>query len=552
MIDPSIPRLPKICGADIELGNFVLGAPGIDTGSQAARALLAEIDGLPRARGYSLTPYSGSWSSYGCGRAKTSDRDEWDNRGGPAWDPQDWGRKYLPTNGGCIYIDLDHLELCLPETSSAWDHASAWHAMLRIARGAMDAANARQPEGRSIQVLVNNSDGHGHSYGSHQNFLVTRRLWDNIIKRKPHYLGWLASFQVSSIVYTGQGKVGSENDAPEVPFQISQRADYFETMLAMQTTFDRPIVNSREEPLCGGSRWSKDPAAPARLHCIFFDNTLAHLSCLLKVGVMQLALAMMEAERVDPTLVLDDPLTALGAFSRDPTLRARARLASGREVTAVELQFLFLEEAKRFAAEGGFQGYVPRAQEILDLWENTLERLRAADWTSLASKLDWVMKLMILQRTMSRRPSLCWDSPEIRHLDQVYSSLDPSGLYWSYERSGFAERLLDENRIRHFCSEPPSDTRAWTRAMLLRTANPEWVDSVDWDSVSFRIREGGYWPSLRTIEMPNPLGMTEAEAAPLFAADGSFSDLLDALAEMPGGSRTEPVNRTERGLQKVN
>jgi proteasome accessory factor A len=265
------------------------------------------------------------------------------------------------------------------------------------------------------------------------------------------------------------------------------------------------------------------------LHVIFFDNTLAHLSCLLKVGVMQLALAMIEGERVNPALVLDDPLAALGVYSHDPTLRSRARLAAGGEATAVELQFLFLEEARRFAAEGGFEGFVPRAPEILDRWEDTLERLRAADWMGLAPKLDWVMKLMILRRTMSQRPSLTWDSPEIRHLDQVYASLDPGGLYWAYERSGFAERLLDEDRIRHFCSEPPADSRAWTRAMLLRTARPEWVESVDWDSISFRVRDGGYWPSRRSIDMPNPLGMTAAELAPLFAGEGSFPDLLDAI-----------------------
>jgi proteasome accessory factor A len=545
MSELSVPRLPKLCGGDIELGNFVLGLPGLDTGSVASRALLAEIDGLPRARGVSLSPCTGNWSSYSCARSTTEVRPDRDTRVSDSWNPQDWGRKYLPTNGGCIYIDLDHLELCLPETLSAWDHAAAWHAMLRIARGAMQSANARLPEGRSIQVLANNSDGHGHSYGSHLNFLVTRRTWDNIIRRKPHYLGWLASFQASSIVYTGQGKVGSENGAPEVPFQISQRADYFETLVGTQTTFDRPIVNSREEHLCGNSRWSTDGAAPARLHVIFFDNTLAHLSCLLKVGVMQLALAMMEGERVNPALVLDDPLTALGAYSRDPTLRSRMRMAAGGEATAVELQFMFLEEAKRFHADGGFEGYVPGAQRILDLWEDTLLRLRAADWAGLAPKLDWVMKLMILQRTMSQRPSLTWDSPEIRHLDQVYASLDPGGLYWSFESSGFAEGLLDEDRIRHFCSEPPSDTRAWARAMLLRTASPEWVDAVDWDSISFRVRDGSYWPARYSIDMSNPLGMTEAEVAPLFAADGGFSDLLDAL-DAANGMVSEPRR------QKVN
>ena len=533
MSDLSFPRIPKLCGADIELGNFVLGLPGVDTGSMASRALLAEIDGLPRPR-VSYTPYTGSWSSYSCGRSKSGEAGSRDAPVAGVWNPQDWGRKYLPTNGGCIYIDLDHLELCLPETLSAWDHASAWHAMLRIARRAMDSANGRLPEGRSIQVLVNNSDGHGHSYGSHLDFLVTRRLWDNIIRRKPHYLGWLASFQTSSIVYTGQGKVGSENGAPEVPYQISQRADYFETLVGTQTTFDRPIVNSREEHLCGNLRWSGDGAAPSRLHVIFFDNTLAHLSCLLKVGVMQLALAMMEGGRVNPALVLDDPLAALGAYSHDPRLRTRARLAAGGAATAVELQFLFLREAKRFAAEGGFDGFVPRAAEILDLWEDTLQRLRAADWMGLAPKLDWVMKLLILQRTLRQRPSLSWDSPEIRHLDQAYASLAPGGLYWAYERNGFAQRLVEEERIQHFCSEPPSDSRAWTRAMLLRAAQPDWVESVDWDSIAFRVRDGGYWPSRRTIDMPNPLGMTAAEMAPLFAEQGRFPDLLDAIEEAAG------------------
>ena len=161
--------------------------------------------------------------------------------------------------------------------------------------------------------------------------------------------------------------------------------------------------------------------------------------------------------------------------------------------------------------------------------EDTLERLRAGDWAGLAPKLDWVMKLMILQRTLHQRQALDWDSPEILHLDQVYASLDPGGLYWAYERSGFAERLVREDRIRHFCSEPPSETRAWTRAMLLRTAHPEWVDSVDWDSISFRVRDGGYWPWRRSVDMDNPLGLTAAETAEFFPAAGRFSDLLDAI-----------------------
>src|SRR5205823_1326504 len=157
-----------------------------------------------------------------------------------------------------------------------------WHAMLRIARDALAAANAKLPAGQTIHVLVNNSDGRDNAYGSHLNFLITRREWDNIFVRKLHHMLYLAAFQVSSIVYTGQGKVGSENGMPAVAFQLSQRADFFETLTGMQTTHERPIVNSRDEALCGerpssyGTRSVSPSSDLARLHCIFFDNTLCH------------------------------------------------------------------------------------------------------------------------------------------------------------------------------------------------------------------------------------------------------------------------------------
>src|ERR1051325_2516189 len=215
--------LPKLLGADVELGNFVLGRAAYeDSMKEASEAVLAEIGAAAGARMTAL----GS---------------------GVAHDDQDRSRIFFRTNGGCVYIDLDHLELCLPEVLSAFDHVACWHAMLRIARAGLNAANEKLPDRKRIQVLVNNTDGQGHSYGSHLNFLISRRAWDNIFRRKIHYMLYLAAFQASSIVYTGQGKVGSENDAPGVAFQISQRADFFERLMGLQTTHNRPLVNSRDE-----------------------------------------------------------------------------------------------------------------------------------------------------------------------------------------------------------------------------------------------------------------------------------------------------------------
>lgn len=510
-------RLPKLCGADIELGNFILGLErSSGTGHEASRALLREI----------AAPCAGA------------------RLAGGGYDPQDWGRKHLATNGGCFYIDLDHLEACLPEVSSAWDHLAAWHAMLRIARRALQDANAKLPRGQTLHVLVNNSDGRGNSYGSHLDFLLTRRAWDNLFERKMHHLLFLAAFQVSSIIYTGQGKVGSENGRPDVAFQLSQRADFFETLVAPQTTYRRPLVNSRDEPLCGvASAVGRDgPAAQmARLHCIFFDNTLCHGSSLLKVGTMQLMLAMLEAEQVDGGLLLDDPVSAVVRWSHDPSLAARVPMVSGRSLTAIELQRLFLDRAQRFAATGGFDAVVPRAAEILTLWADTLTKLEAGDLAALAGRVDWALKLHILQRAMAARPDLTWTGPELKHLDHVYGSLDAdSGLYWAFERAGAVERLVADADVERFMHEPPDDTRAWTRAMLLRLAGPEHVQDVDWDRVRFRQRGAGYWPTLRTVSLDDPLGFTRADVERVFAEAESLDDVLRALDASPPAEESTP------------
>jgi proteasome accessory factor A len=532
MSNPSSPpaafeALPKLCGADIELGNFIVGMERLGgTGYEASRAVLAEIHGLPLRQNCCL----GNWwpapsvapPPAGNRVVAYSPKNEW------TCNAQDVSRRFLASNGGCAYIDLDHVELCLPEVLSAYDHAAAWHGMLRNTRAALDKANQSQPPRHRIQVLVNNSDGQGNSYGSHLNFLVRRRTFDNLFWRKAHYLQFLASFQVSSIVLTGQGKVGAENGRPAAAYQLSQRADFCDTLQGVQTTYNRPIVNSRDETLCGRGE-ARDPNAPARLHVIFFDSALAHGSCVLRVGPMQLILTLIEKGLVNARLILDDPLAALQSYSHDPTLQARAELISGRCMTALELQCAYLDEVKRHAAQGAFEGIVPRAEEIVQLWEGTLSKLAQGDWMSVAPRLDWVMKLMAIERAMEQRPALDWNSPKIKVIDQMYSSLDRDGLYWAYEASGMAEQLIPPERIAHFAANPPAETRAWTRAMLLRRAAPGSVVSVDWDAMTFKLRGRHTWPSHRTFDMANPLGCTRAEAQHAFDSSLDFADLLDAL-----------------------
>ncbi len=506
-------RVPKILGADVELGNFIEGVDvPAGSGGIAARLLLSEIPGIPAHGSEAARPQS-------------------------AGSPQDWGRRFLAGNGGCAYIDLDHLELALPETFSAFDHVAHWRAMLQVARGAAGRVNRRMDTGYRVRALANTSDGHGHSYGAHVSVLLTRTAWDNLLRRKPHHLAYLAAFQASSIVITGAGKVGSENDRPWVDYQLSQRADFIETTVGEQTTYNRPLVNGRDEALCGPSVFRNDerPGAPdlARLHVIFFDATLCQVATLLRVGTLQLVTALIEAERVEPQLALDDALGALQQWSADPSLTARARLVAGGDVTAVELQQRFLDEARAVEASRGFDGIVPRAAEILDLWEDTLRRLREGDFDTLARRLDWVLKRQILDRAMATRPSLTWASPELRHLDQIYASLDEDeGLFWAYERAGLVDLVVDAEAIRRAGHEPPADTRAWTRAQLLRRAGAAMIQMIDWDRIDVRIDTGrrSYpWIDHRTVHLPCPFGGTQRDHQALFTGDRPLTDIVAAL-----------------------
>jgi proteasome accessory factor A len=414
--------------------------------------------------------------------------------------------------------------------------------MLRIARTAQVSANESLPPGERIQVLVNSSDGLGHSYGAHLDVLVSRAAYEEVFDRRMQYLLWLASYMVSSIVFTGQGKVGSENGAPRARFQISQRADFFECLVGPQTTYHRPIVNSRDEALVGPWSWSAGGASPlerllARMHVIFYDATLAYASSLLKIGVLQIVLAMIEAEWEPATgLILEAPLEALGAWSRDPDLREKARVLTGGKLTAVELQLAFHEQAERFVASGACGAAVPEAREILRLWRDTLEMLERRDFASLASRVDWALKLAIVRGAMDAHPRLDWDSPEVKLLDHLYASLEPEeGLFWTYDREDLLERVVSEAEIRRFTREPPDTTRAYTRAMLLRRAGADAVNEVDWDSVDLRVPDGRGRETRRRIRLWNPLGFTRSATESLLQEAASLEEIVEALEENPMG-----------------
>src|SRR5439155_23353810 len=97
----------------------------------------------------------------------------------------------------------------------------------------------------------------------------------------------------------------------EVPYQLTQRADFFEEEVGLETTLKRPIVNTRDEPHADAQKYR-------RLHVIVGDANMAEVATYLKVGVTALVLAMIEDDYFgDVDLTLATPVQSLRKVSYD-------------------------------------------------------------------------------------------------------------------------------------------------------------------------------------------------------------------------------------------
>ena len=146
----------------------------------------------------------------------------------------------------------------------------------------------------------------------------------------------LAPFFVTRLIYAGAGKVGAENQTSFTEFQISQRADFFECLVDLNTMVKRPIVNSRDEPHADYGKYR-------RLHVIVGDANMAELSTYLKVGTLGIVLDLLEAGVDVPDIELDDPVMGIKQVSRDLTMKGTLKMTDGRSTTAVEIQRAYLK-----------------------------------------------------------------------------------------------------------------------------------------------------------------------------------------------------------------
>jgi proteasome accessory factor A len=348
----------------------------------------------------------------------------------------------------------------------------------------------------------------------------------------------VATHLATAVVYAGHGQVGPGNDRAACDYQLSQRADWFEEFVGMQTTHRRPILNMRDEPHAGENL--------ARMHIIYFDNVLSPIANYLKAGTTQLVLAMAEVGWADPALLLDDPLAACEEVSRDLTLKKPLALARrGMNCSAVEVQKALADLAAEFVQEGLADDVVPGASDIVRCWDETLDMLSRRDLGALAKRTDWALKYLLLDRQRGRR-GLTWQSPEMKVLDLIFSSLDPrEGLFWQMAAAGTVEAMPSTETVNRFATEPPDDTRAYLRAHVLRLFGDH-VVHLDWDQVRFRTQTDRWWWSEAALKMPDPTAFNRSACETLLAGSPSLTDLIAALAPEPNNSPNYPLTMAEQ------
>ena len=417
------------------------------------------------------------------------------------------------TNGARYYVDHAHPEISTPECRNALEAVLFDRAGEEIIRSSMQLANEGLPKHSEIVIYKNNSDGKGNSYGCHENYLVSRQTPFSQIAQQ------ITTHFVTRQIFCGAGKVGAEHrglsgkGANQPAFQISQRADFFEEEIGLETTLKRPIVNTRDEPHC-------DPTKYRRLHVIAGDANMSEVATLLKLGTTSIVLAMIEDDAFPEHLVIKDPVHAIRQVSHDTSLSACIMMSDGRMLSALQVQLEILEAAIRYANRYGLESVDDVVgNDVLMRWESVLDGLET-DPLLVANIVDWIAKKRIVDG-FAQRHNLQIDDARLKAIDLQYHDMRVDKCLAL--RAGLVE-LCAKPDVMNAMVKPPESTRAFFRGTVLQRW-PNDVIAANWDSVVFDIPNQG----LKRVPMPEPLRGTRQMVGDVLASSRNPAELIENL-----------------------
>lgn len=411
-----------------------------------------------------------------------------------------WGRSsnvFLP-NAGRLYLDVgSHPEFATPECDSILDAVKYEKAGELILQDLIDnAENRLKDEGirGNIFLFKNNTDSAGNSYGCHENFLVRRSAEPN------SYEEVFIPFLVSRQIFAGAGKIVNTIKGPV--YSLSQRAEHIWEGISSATTRSRPIINTRDEPHADADEFK-------RLHVIVGDSNMSEYTSFLKVGTAAIVLRLLEQRQVKlRDLTLENPIRAIREISNDITCKRPIKLASGKEMSAMDIQMYLLTKAKESESLGIF---LPEEIQALRMWEEVLDALNT-DPMKLDERIDWVIKLRLIERYCERH-GLTLEAAETQLLDLQYHDINPMrGLFNKMKSRGLVKSLLSREEIEAAKDDAPTSTRAFLRGQFIKAAMSKQRDyTVDW--VHLKIND----QAQRTVVCKDPFLATDERVDRLIA-----------------------------------
>jgi proteasome accessory factor A len=298
-----------------------------------------------------------------------------------------------------------------------------------------------------------------------------------------------------------------------VPFQLTQRADFFEEEVGLETTLKRPIINTRDEP-------HADPSKYRRLHVIFGDATMSEVQTYVKLASTSLMLMALADDALGTPIRLERPVEAVTAVSHDVTGSAKLDLFEAEPTSSLELQWRYFTLVESYL---GSSDLPPVYKQALSEWRGLLEDFERGH-AAVADRLDWAAKLTILE-AYRERDGLEWSDPKLALLGLQYHDVDPErGLYHRLVARGRMRTLFTPEEIENAASHPPESTRAWFRGECLRRY-PDQVVAANWDSLIFDVGRS----SLVRVPMMEPLRGSRALVEELLATSPDAATLVDNL-----------------------
>jgi proteasome accessory factor PafA2 len=415
------------------------------------------------------------------------------------------------SNGARFYNDHAHPEYSTPECTTLCQMAAQDKAGERILAECARRRNQSLPSGYEVRLYKNNTDFSGHSYGCHDNYLMSRDIaWDKIV-------AGILPFLVTRQIFAGAGKMGVEAESGQSElgvYQISQRADFFSVVVSIDTMNRRPLVNTRDEPHVDASRYR-------RFHVILGDSNMSEWATAMKIGTTALVLDLIERGEA-PQLEIAQPVDANKSISRDQTYDWIIELKDGRKISAIDVQRIYLRAASKLWRDP------PDAEHawILREWENVLNDLER-DVMLTRDRVDWAAKKFLLD-ALQAEENLSWSDSWLQSIDLEYHNLDlDRGLYYELLRKGLMRRVTTEDEIKNAIFNPPETTRAFFRGRAVARFNDE-ISSIQWDEIVFT--NGAQ--SCR-IALPEAALNARLDALNQAARNGKdFSEFISALAQI--------------------